>query len=67
MQGVPLFFLFHTLDEMQPLQAFDYSNKSFKEHWKVCINAAINFWGHKNKAGDCRESITWDHFPFRKP
>ena len=45
-------------------QAFDCSNNSFKEHWKVCINATTSFWGHKNKAGDCRESISSDHFPF---
>ena len=24
---------------------------SSKEHWKVCTNAATNFWGQKNKAG----------------
>ena len=64
MQGIPLFFLFHTLSEMQSLQAFDYSNNSFKEHWKVCINARANFLGRKNKAGDCGESIALDHFPF---
>ena len=28
------------------------------------INGTIKLWGHKNKAGDCRESITSDHFPF---
>ena len=22
------------------------------------------FWGHKNKAGDCRQSIALDRFPF---
>ena len=53
-----------TLSEMSCLQAFDYSNNSFKKHWKVCINANTNFWGLKNKAGICCESITWDHFPF---
>ena len=37
---------------------------SFKEHWKVCINANNNFLRPKNKAGDCRESITSDCFPF---
>ena len=37
---------------------------SFKEHWKVCISANNNFLGLKNKAGDCRESITSDRFPF---
>ena len=52
MQRIPLFFLFHTLNEMQPLQAFDYFNNSFKEHWIVCINATTKFWGHKNKVGD---------------
>ena len=56
--------IFHKLSEMYHLQAFDYSNNSFKEDWKFCINANTNFWGHKNKAGDCRESITSDHFPF---
>ena len=64
MQGIPLFFLFHELIEMKPLQAFDYSNNSFKEHWIVCINATTNFWEHKNKARDCRESITSDNFLF---
>ena len=46
--------------------AFDYLNNSFKEHWKVCINATTRSWGHKNKAGDCREFITSDHLPFQK-
>ena len=39
---------------------------SLKEHWKICINATIKFWGHKNKTRDCRESITSDNLPFYK-
>ena len=30
------------------------------------INATTEFWRHKNKAGDCHESIYQDHFPFQK-
>ena len=61
MQGIPPFFLFCALSEMKPLQAFDYSNNSFTEHWKVFINLTINFRVHKNKS-DCREAINPDHF-----
>ena len=64
MLGILLFFLFHTLSEMQFYQAFDYSNNYFREYWKVCINGTTNFLGHKNKAGDCHESMTLDQCPF---
>ena len=46
------------------MQAFDYSNNSFKEHWKICINKTTNFLGRKNEARDSAESNTSDHFPF---
>ena len=67
MQGSQLFFLFQTLSEIKSVQAFDYSNNSFREHWKVYINATKNFWGHKNKPGDCLESLPQIIFHFRKP
>ena len=58
------YFLISHIQYDEPLQTFNYSDISFKEDWKVWINATTNFRGHKNKAGNCRESITSDHFPF---
>ena len=31
-------------------KTFNYSNNSFKEHWKVCINLAMIFWEHKKQS-----------------
>ena len=58
-----VFLISHTQWDVT-FQAFDYSNDSFSEHGKICINATTRIRGHKIKAGDCRESITSDHFPF---
>ena len=30
------------------------------------MNATTKYWGHKTKAGDCKESITSNHLPFNK-
>ena len=62
MQGIPLFFYF--THSVRCNLSDDYLNDSFKEQWKAGINATANFLGYKNKAGDCCESITSDHFPF---
>ena len=47
-----------------PMVQIEYSNDSFGEQGKICINATTRIRGHKNKAGDCLESITSDLFPF---
>ena len=67
MQGNSLFFLFQILSEIQPSQAFDYSNNLFKEHPKVCLNATTKFLVQK-----IEQEITVNPLPriilhFRKP
>ena len=67
MQGIPLFFLFPTLSEMEPLLVFDYSNNSFSEHWEVCINVTTRFGYTKLKQEIAVNPLPQIIFHFRKP
>ena len=58
-----IFLISHTQRDA-PLANLGRLRKFIQGTLESCKNANTNFWGHKNKAGDFRESITFDHFPF---